>query len=80
LPTIRPFEPLNRQQRAGTTTPGAPRNHEERGVLAPPVRIVSGQRCRRLRIVGRRLAVLDAEIDRLATLPESLARRASGDA
>ncbi|MFF7534317.1 hypothetical protein [Streptomyces bobili] len=49
-------------------------------MLAPPVRIVSGQRCRRLRIVGRRLAVLDAEIDRLATLPESLARRASGDA
>ncbi|TJZ92074.1 MerR family transcriptional regulator, partial [Actinacidiphila oryziradicis] len=30
-------------------------------------------------IVGRRLAALDAEIDRLARLRESLARRASGD-
>ncbi|MET7648247.1 MerR family transcriptional regulator [Streptomyces sp. NPDC005426] len=30
-------------------------------------------------IVGRRLAALDAEIDRLAGLRESLARRASGD-
>jgi DNA-binding transcriptional MerR regulator len=30
-------------------------------------------------IVGRRLAALDAEIERLARLRESLARRASGD-
>ncbi|MGX1669441.1 hypothetical protein [Streptomyces sp. NPDC055400] len=30
-------------------------------------------------IVGRRLAALDVEIDRLARLRESLARRASGD-
>lgn len=30
-------------------------------------------------IVGRRLAALDAEIDRLAGLRESLARRASGN-
>ncbi|MGW7081457.1 hypothetical protein ACWGH2_24615 [Streptomyces sp. NPDC054871] len=30
-------------------------------------------------VVGRRLADLDAEIDRLARLRENLARRAAGD-
>jgi DNA-binding transcriptional MerR regulator len=114
---------------AAGTTSRALRFYEERGLLPPPVRTVSGQReygpsevarVRAIRdplplgltvedlrscadrlhlltkdppprcgsvepgaatsgIVGRRLAALDAEIDRLATLRENLARRASGD-
>jgi MerR family copper efflux transcriptional regulator len=114
---------------AAGTTPRALRFYEQRGLLPPPVRTVSGQReygpdeVARVRvirdllsvgltvedlrscadrlhlltedpsrrcgsvepgaaasgIVGRRLASLDAEIDRLAKLREGLARRASGE-
>ncbi|MFF3754861.1 MerR family transcriptional regulator [Streptomyces sp. NPDC002018] len=114
---------------AAGTTPRALRFYEQRGLLPPPVRTVSGQReygpaeIERVRvirellslgltvedlrscadrlhlfagdqprrcgsvepgtpgsgIVGRRLAALDAEIERLAALRESLARRASGE-
>ena len=49
----------------------------------PPARCGSGEPgtpAAEFGVVGRRLAALDAEIDRLAALRENLARRAFGDA